>query len=341
MRSAGVATSMRRVLATGGGGIDALRVERCAVPEPKAGEVLVRLRAATLNYRDLLGVRGALPGLTRDPNYVPLSCGCGEVAAVGVGVEGLRAGDRVIPLFDQLWMSGGAENMSSQHLGGMADGVATEYAVFNEAGLVRAPDELNDLEAASLPCAGLTAWNSLFSEGAMTPGKVVLIQGTGGVSIAALQFAKAAGALMIVTSSSDAKLARARSLGADHGVNYRTNPDWATAVLALTGGRGVDLVVDVAGSAQLEQTVRALRPNGTIAGIGMLDGGFSWDHEVGRRVNRISVGNRDEFEDMLRGIVAGGVRPVVDRVYPLERLAHAMHTLESQAFVGKIGVTLD
>lgn len=333
--------AIRRIVAVGGAGIEALRIEPQEARQPGPGEALVRMRAATLNYRDLIGVRGSLPGLTKEPDYVPLSCGAGEVVAVGEGVTRVAPGDRVIPLFDQGWISGGPENMSRRQLGGSLDGVARDEAVFSADGLAHLPDELSDMEAATLPCAAITAWSALFFARRTGPGDVVIVQGTGGVSIAAVQLAKAAGATVIVTSSSDAKLARARQLGADHLVNYRKSNDWAADARAATGGRGADLVIDVVGASQLAASASALRPGGIVAAVGMLDGSFSWGKEASAPVVPVTVGSRDDVEAMLRAIVANRIRPVVDRVYPLERLGDALKAMETGGFFGKIGIAFD
>jgi NADPH:quinone reductase-like Zn-dependent oxidoreductase len=328
-----------RVIATAGGGIDALRIEASPIPEPQPGEAVVRLRAASLNYRDLIGVRGALPGMTKEPEYVPLSCGVGEVVAIGRGVSRVAVGTRVSPIFAQGWITGGAEHMGGSHLGGSVDGVARSHAAFDEESLALIPHSVGDLEAATLPCAGITAWSAVTLARAIRPGDLVLVQGTGGVSIAALQFAKAAGAEVIVTSSSDAKLARAVAIGADYCVNYRATPDWAGEARRLAG-RGADLVVDVVGTGSLEASAAALAPGGAIAAIGMLDGRFSWGAEIGVPVIPITVGSRDAMEAMLRAIATNRIRPVVDRVWPLDRLADALRALESGAFFGKIGIAI-
>lgn len=329
--------------ARGGQGIEALEQRRLPTPEPGPGEALVRLRAATLNFRDLICVKGLIPGLTKEPDYVPLSCGTGEVVAVGEGVTRVKPGQRVIPMFAPGWISGDRDRSDAGHLGARADGVARTHAVFHEDGLTLAPDEMSDLEAATLPCAALTAWNSLFGHRITRPGDTVVLQGTGGVSIAALQMAKAAGAEVIITSSSDAKLARARSLGADHVINYRSTPDWGTEARRITGGRGANLVVDVVGADALEQSEAALGDDAQISAVGMLSiaGGFSWGKEARVPIIPIAVGNRDDFEAMLRGLVANRVRPVVDQVYPLERLGDALRLMEQGGFFGKIGISID
>ncbi len=332
--------NMRRALAHGGAGIDAITIETSAIPEAGAGEVLVRIHVATLNFRDLIGVKGLIPGMAGD-NYVPLSCSAGEVVAIGAGVTRVKVGDRVAPVFDQGWVSGEQTSRKPNSLGARIDGVARDYAVFSEVGLSRLPDEVSDLEAATLPCAGLTAWNALFLARTTQPGDVVVVQGTGGVSIAALQFAKAAGAIVIVTSSSDSKLARAKSLGADHVINYRATPDWPAAVRALTHGVGAHVVIDVIGGSQLEQSASAVRSGGIIAAIGMLGGSFSWGKQASVPIVPVAVGNRDQFEAMVRAIAANGIRPVVDRIYPLERLREALRYMESGSYFGKIAITMN
>jgi NADPH:quinone reductase-like Zn-dependent oxidoreductase len=321
-----------------GPALERLELIDVPVPEPGPGEVQVRIRAATLNYRDLLLVQrgnpdGKLP-------YVPLSCACGEVAALGAGVSRVQPGDRVMPGFFQDWVSGPMPQ-TPHALGGALDGVAREFACFPEQALARVPDQIGDLEAATLPCAGLTAWHALFCAHATKPGDTVLLLGTGGVSIAGLQLAKAAGARVIITSSSDAKLARARAMGADATINYRATPDWGDAALALTGGRGVDLVLEVGGADTLEQSMRALREGGEVAGIGLLTGKTVWQvKDAAAKLLRIRVGSREQLEDLARGVVASRVRPVVDRVFPLEQLGKALATLASGRFFGKIGLEI-
>lgn len=330
--------------ARGGQGIEALERREHAMPTPGPGEVLVRLRAATLNFRDILFLKGLLPSsLTREPDYVPLSCGAGEVVSVGDGVARVKPGQRVIPMFAPQWISGERDLSGTGHLGAHADGVARSHGIFLEEGLTLTPDEMSDLEAATLPCAALTAWNSLFGHRITRPGDVVVLQGTGGVSIAALQMAKAAGARVIITSSCDLKLARARSLGADHTINYRATPNWAAEVHRVTGGRGANLVVDVVGADALEQSDAALGEDAQISAVGMLSiaGGFSWDKQARAPIVPIAVGNRNDFEAMLRGLTLNRVRPVVDQVYPLERLGDALRLMERGNFFGKIGILID
>jgi len=322
-----------------GAGLDAVEIREAPVPSPGAGEALVRLHAATLNFRDLLFAKGVLKGMTKEPHYVALSCAAGEVVAVGDAVDRVRPGDRVSPTFYQNVEDGAAR--TNHMLGGSVDGVARNYGVFPAESLCRIPDELGDLEAATLPCAGLTAWSALFETRPLKPGEWVLAQGTGGVSLAALQWAKAAGARVVVTSSSDAKLNRARALGADVAVNYRTQRDWAGAVRAALGGRGVDILIDVAGAGELQASASLVNDGGVVAAVGLLQGsGFSWGKEIGRTIVPVRVGNRDQHEAMLAFAAQHGIRPVVDVVYDLDRLSTALHHLESGRFFGKIGVNL-
>ena len=328
-----------RVMQVNGTDFDSLRLVEQPVPEPKAGEVLVRMTAATLNYRDLLMVKGGA-SYGRTQAYVPLSCGCGVVADIGPGVTRFRVGDRVAPTFFPDWISGSRTDQGvARSLGGPIDGVAREYACFTQEGMVKVPDAIGDLEAATLPCAALTAWNALFVACATKPGDFVLLQGTGGVSIAGLQLAKAAGATVIITSSSDAKLERARALGADYTLNYRDSPDWGARAMAITGRRGVDVVLEVGGEKTLAQSEAALMPGGSIAAIGLLGGSrIRAVQGASTRLHAIRVGSRDQFDDMNRAIAANGIRPVVDKVFPLEALGAAMQALQSGAIFGKVAI---
>lgn len=328
---------MKAAFTRPGAGIDAVSVREVPQPSPGARQALVRLDAATLNFRDLLFVRGQLAG-AKSPEYVPLSCASGQVMSVGDDVTRVKPGDRVSPLFSQGWLSGPVPAMTM--LGGPIDGVARQYAVFDAESLCLIPDEIGDLEAATLPCAGLTAFTALFGARPLQPGEWVLVQGTGGVSLAALQWAKAAGAKVIITSSSDSKLRRAKALGADVTINYRATPDWAGAARASLGGRGVDIVVDVVGATELDACARALADGGAIAAIGRLHGPDNRAAKIAKKVIPVVVGNREQHEAMLRFCAERRVRPVVDAVYDLERLADAMHLLESGRFFGKIALNL-
>lgn len=330
----------RRAQAAPGGGIGGVRIEPFTPPQPGPGEALVRMRAASLNYRDLLGLRGYLPDMENRPAYVPLSCGCGEVVAVGAGVDRVTPGMRVSPIFALGWISGGFETLTKAHLGGPVDGTAASLAVFPADSLVMIPDMLSDLEAATLPCAGITAWSALTLVRPIHPGDLVILQGTGGVSIAAVQFAKAAGAQVAITSSSDAKLARARALGADICVNYRRDPDWAAAI-RRQAGRGGDLLIDVVGTSELAHATAVLDADGVIASVGLLSGVPSRQSKAERPIVPVMTGNRDTFEAMLRAIEVNRLRPVVDRVFPLDDLARAFEELENGRFFGKIAITID
>jgi NADPH:quinone reductase-like Zn-dependent oxidoreductase len=307
--------------------------------------VIVRVRAASLNYRDLEIVEGryhtgfALP-------LIPLSDGVGEVAAVGPGVTRVKPGDRVAGTFWQRWVAGPFEMAEPGHqLGGPIDGLLAELAVLDEQGVVKLPDHLTDAEAASLPCAAVTAWHALVTEGGIRPGDWVLVQGTGGVAIFGLQIATLAGARVIVTSSSDEKLARAAALGAAGTVNYRRDANWAGMVRDLTGGRGVDHVLEVGGPGSFAQSLAALRPGGQINVIGYLGGteGSTNPLDIFRRqarVRGIPVGHRASFEALNRAIATSGMRPVIDRVFAWTDAAAAFHHLKAGAHFGKVALTL-
>lgn len=333
---------IRAAHAIGGAGIDAIRFREGPMPQAGPGEALVRLHAATLNYRDLVAIEGRMP-LAKRPDYIPLSCAAGEVIAVGDGVTRVSPGDRVSPLFAQGWLAGPPD--PGRMLGGTADGVACSHGLFPADSLCLLPDSLGDLEAATLPCAGLTAWSALFGPRPLQAGEWVLAQGTGGVSLAALQWAKAAGAKVALTSSSDAKLRRGAALGADVTVSYRARPDWAAAVrqaVGAAGGAGIDIVVDVVGTSALPQSAALLNPGGLIASVGMLDGDFSWREAAagGPRIAKIAIGNRDAFERTIAFAATHHVRPVIDIVYDLARLPDALRRLKSGRFFGKIGINL-
>ncbi|MFT4027143.1 MAG: NAD(P)-dependent alcohol dehydrogenase [Novosphingobium sp.] len=318
-------------------GIETIRIVEQDVPSPGPGEALVRLTAATLNFRDLIMAKGLIPGIAKAPELIPLSCASGVVEAVGAGVERVKVGERVMPTFTLGWIDGPQESM--EMLGGSVDGVARQYAVFPNHSLVHLPDELGDFDGATLACAGLTSWSALTGFRPTRPGDWILAHGTGGVSIAALQFAKAMGANVAITSSSDAKLNRARALGADVTVNYRTTPDWAAAVREAIGGNLVANVIDTVGVVQFADNTALLAEDGQLSAIGMLGSDFSWTQQDGR-IAPIAVGSRTGLETMTRFIVENGIRPVVDVVYDLDRLQDAYRALESNACFGKVGVNL-
>jgi NADPH:quinone reductase-like Zn-dependent oxidoreductase len=314
-------------------------------PDPGTGQVLVRMRAASVNYRDLLMVRGDYNPRQPLP-LIPCSDGVGEVVSVGDGVTRMGPGDRVAPLFAQGWISGEPtrERLRST-LGGPLDGTLAELMVLGEEGVVPVPEHLSDAEAATLPCAGLTAWSALVTQGQVGAGDTVLVQGTGGVSIFALQFARLLGARVIVTSSSDDKLQRARELGAHELINYRQVPEWGRQVREVTGGRGVDLIVEVGGAGTLAQSVRAVRFGGQISLIGVLAGRKS-ELDVAPilmkhvRVQGILVGHRKGFEAMSRAIALHGLRPVVDRTFPFDQTPEAFDYLASGRHFGKVVIDI-
>ncbi len=335
-----------RAYELGGNGLDTLSLVQRPGPRPGPGQVLVRMRAASLNYRDLLVAAGTY---TRGPvkrPLVPLSDGAGEIVEVGAGVTRLRPGERVAGAFFQRWVDGrfDAEKGASA-LGGAIDGVLAEEVVLEADAAVRIPDHLSFEEAATLPCAAVTAWVGLVALGGLRAGDTVLAQGTGGVSIFALQLAKMLGARVILTSSHDEKLARGKALGADAVVNYRTTPGWDEAVLALTGGRGVDHVLEVGGAATLPRSLRALRDGGHLALVGLLGGAradpaLAAQNGRGIRVDSVFVGSVRHFEAMNEAIARASLRPVVDRVFPFEEARRAYEHLRSGAHLGKVVVTV-
>lgn len=324
-----------------GFGLDHLRLAERPDPTPGPRQVLVELRARSLNFRDLLMVRGKYDPRQALP-LVPLSDGVGEVVAAGDGVQRVKPGDRVCPIFAQRWIAGTPTKTELRStLGGPLDGTLRERMVCDEEAVVHAPEHLSDVEAATLPCAALTAWSALVTHGAVKPGETVLVQGTGGVSIFALQIAKVLGARVVATSSSDEKLERARALGADETINYRETPEWGKAARALTGGAGVDHVVEVGGAGTLDQSIRAVKPGGTISLIGVLAGGAAPVNLTpvlmqNIRVQGVFVGHREAFEAMNRAIAHHGLRPVVDRVFPFAQAREAFDYLSSRQHLGKV-----
>jgi NADPH:quinone reductase-like Zn-dependent oxidoreductase len=325
--------------------IDDLKMEEADPPRPKRGEVLVRMRAASLNYRDLMVASGRYGRGKIPPNLVPLSDGAGEVVEVGPEVSRVRSGDRVAGIFMQKWIGGEInDSHGASALGGAIDGVLAEYVVFDQDGLVDLPPHLTFEEGATLPCAAVTAWNALYAFRPLQAGQTVLVLGTGGVSIFALQFAHAGGARVIATSSSAEKLERAGSLGASDGVNYRDTPEWQDKVRELTGGRGVDHVVEVGGAGTLPRSIQSARFGGTIHLIGILASGGAIDPlPIMRRnqmVRGVYVGSREMFEAMNRAIAWHRLRPVVDRIFPFDEAKAAYRHLQAQGHVGKVVISI-
>jgi NADPH:quinone reductase-like Zn-dependent oxidoreductase len=326
-------------------GLENLTLVERDVPKPGPKEVVVQFHAASLNYRDLLFARGLYNPRPRLP-AIPLSDGAGEIIALGEGVTRWKPGDRVCPLFMQGWIDGPLTPAKSRTaLGaGDLDGVLRERGVFHEEGLVRIPDHLSYLEAATLPCAAVTAWDALVYAGKIKAGETVLTLGTGGVSIFALQFAKMHGARVIVTSSSDDKLARVRALGADETINYKTTPEWDREVFRLTNGLGVDHVVEVGGAGTLPRSINATRMEGLISLIGVLARGDGVDPMKilmkGLRVKGILVGSREMFEQMNRAITESNLKPVIDKTFAFDQVAEALKYLESGSHFGKIVIQM-
>ncbi|MBS0469472.1 MAG: NAD(P)-dependent alcohol dehydrogenase [Proteobacteria bacterium] len=323
-------------------GIDGMRVAERAEPTPGPGQIVVAMKAASLNYRDLITVMG-MAGQFPLP-LVPFSDGAGEVVSVGAGVTRVKAGDKVCPLFFQTWLSGPVTAEARfQPLGGPLDGVLQQKMLLSAEGVSKYPAHLSYEEAATLPCAGLTAWRAVAIEAPVGPGDTVLVQGTGGVSIFALQFAKARGAKVIATSSSDEKLARAKALGADYLINYKTTPDWGAKARELTGGKGVDLVVEVGGENTMGQSIDAARVGGSIVVIGVL-GGYSSPMIIpilfgkNLHIHGISVGSREQFDDMAANIDKWKLKPVVDQVFPFGELPAALRLMQAGGHFGKIVV---
>ncbi|HYH47095.1 MAG TPA: NAD(P)-dependent alcohol dehydrogenase [Thermoanaerobaculia bacterium] len=322
-------------------GLEKLALVERPDPQPGPGQVVVRVRAASLNYRDLMTIQGTYNPKQKLP-LIPGSDGAGEIVAVGPGVRRVRVGDRVCSVLAQHWVAGEPtrERVRSS-LGGPFDGVLAELALLSEDGVVPAPAHLSDEEAATLPCAALTAWNALVTEGRVTAGDTVLVQGTGGVSLFALQIARLIGARVIVTSSSDDKLARALELGAAEGINYRTVPDWGGRAKELTGGRGVDHVIEVGGAGTLQQSLRALRFGGRISLIGVLAGGtaeipLALIFMQKASVQGIIVGDRDSFEAMNRALELHQLHPVIDSTFAFDQVPAALERMASGRHFGKI-----
>lgn len=326
-------------------GIDSLRLVDRPDPVPGPRQVLVRVRATSLNYRDLITLEGQSARAAPKPDLIPLSDGAGEVAAVGPEVTRVKPGDRVAGCFMQRWVGGTIDEAAqASAMGGAIDGMLTELAVLEEDGVVRLPRHLSFEEGATLPCAGVTAWHALVEIGNIKAGDIVLVQGSGGVSIFALQFAKTFGARVIATSGSPAKAERLKTMGAEAVIDYRATPEWDQEVLKLTAGRGVDITVEVGGAGTLPRSFMATRIAGRIAVIGLLTGAGAQVDPMpilrrNLRVQGLYVGNRQMFEAMNRAIEAGGLRPVIDKVFAFAEAKDAYRHMKSQNHFGKIVIS--
>jgi len=327
-------------------GIDNLALEARSRPEPSHGQALVRIRAVSLNYRDLLVVLGKYNprlGLPR----IPCSDGAGEVVAVGEGVKRVKIGQRVAGIFMQNWIDG-PPNAAKQRgaLGGDIDGTLAEYIVLDENGLVEVPEHLSWEEATTLPCAGVTAWKAVVHAGRIKAGDTVVIQGTGGVSVFALQFAKLLGARVLGTSSSEEKLQRAYKLGLDSALNYKHTADWAKWVLEQTNGVGADLIVEVGGAGTFAQSLKAVRIGGTVAQIGVLSQSGE-PLQIGPLLHKqvhlqgIYVGSRADFEEMNKAIAMHSLQPSVDHVFSFHEVKNALRTMETGSHFGKLVIRME
>jgi len=326
-------------------GLENLTCVELADPRPGPGQAVVRVRACSLNYRDLVVSKGGY-GRAVKPPLIPLSDGAGEVIAIGEGVTHVKSGERVAANFMQGWLDGPPDDAkAATALGGSLDGMLAEQVCLDASGLVHIPDHLSYEEAATLPCAAVTAWHSLFDSGRLQPGQSVLVQGSGGVSIFALQFAKMAGARVIATTSGrDQKADRLRARGADFVINYLSTPDWDRAAREFTGGTGVDHVIEVGGAGTLPLSLKSVRRGGHIALIGVLSGGGEIDPRFiflkQIRIQGIYVGSRQMFEEMNRALAASGIHPVIDRVFPFDQAPAAFTYLESGAHFRKVCIRL-
>jgi NADPH:quinone reductase-like Zn-dependent oxidoreductase len=330
-------------LPKGGAGIDALAIVERPTPKPAYRQVLVKVAACSLNFRDYGIVRGSYRMPVRE-NLIPLSDGAGEVVEVGPGVSRVKTGDKVAGCFFQRWPAGEpGPHVHASSLGGSLDGMLAEYVVLEEEGVVKIPAHLSLEEGATLPCAAVTAWYAMFAHANLIAGQTVLLQGTGGVSVFGLQFAYAMGITAIITSSSDDKLQYAKAHGAAHGINYKTTPEWDKAAVELNGGRGVDHVLEVGGKDTLTRSFGAIRVNGKVSIIGGLSGGA---HELNpaliftkrANVQGISVGSTETFEQMNAAIAGNRIKPVIDRVFGFDEVKAAFQHMAAGAHFGKIVV---
>lgn len=325
-----------------GESLSALKIVERADPTPGQNEVVIDVKACSLNYRDVLIAKGTYPALGRTTGVVPLSDGAGVVSAVGDKVTGFKVGDRVAGAFMPDFVAGTlTPELQAGSLGGAVDGMLTEKAVLPAHGVVHIPDHLSFAEAATLPCAGVTAWYANFVGGNVQPSDTVLLLGTGGVSVFSLQFAKLAGANVIITSSSDEKLQRAKDLGADHTINYRSNEDWQNEVLELTSGIGADHAVEVGGPGTINRTLEAVRYGGSISLMGVLTGmadavatGLILSKNI--KIQGTYVGSVETFRDMNKAIDHHKMTPVVGKSFGFDEAVKALEFLESGQHFGKV-----
>lgn len=325
------------------GGLDKIVIEERTDPVAGPGQILVKVKASSLNFHDFAVAAGMIPN---QDGRIPMSDGAGEVVALGEGVTDFAVGDSVLSLFFPTWESGGPELSKLIGVpGDHVDGFAAELVAMPASAFTRTPAGYSMEESATLPCAALTAWRALMTEAQIKPGDWVLTQGTGGVSIFALQFAKAAGCRVIATSSSDEKLAKLKALGADHLINYKETPNWGAKARELTGGVGVDEVVEIGGAGTLGQSITACRIGGHISLIGIL-AGFAGEVPVAQLFSQnitlkgITVGSKHEQEDMIRAIEVNGIKPMISDSFPLDQLKDAFEHQAAQKHFGKIVVTI-
>ncbi len=331
-----------------GAGLDGLVMKEHAVPTPGPRQVLIRVRACALNARELMIlIQGAYP-LPVKSDGIPVSDGAGEVVAVGEGVTRARVGDRVTASIFPYWIDGPYTRDVSAQLGGSLDGMLTEYALLPEEGIIQIPDHLSFEEAACLPCAGVTAWNALTGGRNLQAGDTVLTLGSGGVSLFALQFTRSAGCRVIATTSSERKAERLKQLGADAVINYRTTPDWEKTVRELTGGRGVDAVIEVGGPDTIVRSIRSTRVGGELALVGLSTETSPADVGIYRAttanlvtLRSIAVGSRAQFLAMNRAIAINQLRPIIDRVFPFEEARAAYRYYQEARALGKVIISQD
>lgn len=333
---------MRVFQIEGDWGIDNLNLTQRDIPKPGRGQVLIKMNASSLNFRDLVVPERGYGRKTGELPLIPVSDGVGEIVELGEGVTRAAVGDRVCPIFFQSWLGGEPdENRFSQALGGPLDGTMAEYMCLSEEGVVKVAEHLTDIEAAGLPCAALTAWSALATSSVTKPGDKILIQGSGGVALFALQFAKLFGAHVTMISSSEEKIERLQQLGADATINYNQTPEWARASREFTGGKGFDHIIELGGEKTLPQSLSCVRAGGTLSMIGMLSG-LGLSASLGPVITRqlrlqgVTVGHRDGFEAMMRAIDLHKIKPVIDREFGFEELREGLEYIRSGAQFGKV-----